>query len=128
MWELIRKLRFSEQSALEYIPVRELSHKLRFQKGLPSSYSALSFPVGTHTKTSRWKADPVELLDSVPHSGFLVDMNQKTAKLLSKYAALKAGDSEQRKLLEKQFKREWLVLNEHQKDRKRQEILKELVK
>lgn len=84
--------------------------------------------MGTHTKPQPQKVDPTELLDSVPHSGFLVDMNQKTAKLLSKYAALKAGDSEQRKLLEKQFKREWLVLNEHEKDRKRQEILKELVK
>ncbi|ASV12570.1 hypothetical protein LEP1GSC161_2413 [Leptospira santarosai str. CBC1416] len=52
---------------------------------------------------------------------FLVDMNQKTAKLLNKYAELKGVSS-------KQIKREWLVLNEHQKDQKRQEILKELVK
>ncbi|ALO27813.1 hypothetical protein KHM19_15170 [Leptospira borgpetersenii] len=52
---------------------------------------------------------------------FLVDMNQKTAKLLNKYAELKGVSS-------KQIKREWLILNEHQKDQKRQEILKELVK
>ncbi|EQA53038.1 hypothetical protein LEP1GSC052_3290 [Leptospira kmetyi serovar Malaysia str. Bejo-Iso9] len=51
----------------------------------------------------------------------MVDMNQKTAKLLNKYAELKGVSS-------KQIKREWLVLNEHQKDQKRQEILKELVK
>ncbi|WP_167882063.1 MULTISPECIES: hypothetical protein [Leptospira] len=48
-------------------------------------------------------------------------MNQKTAKLLKKYAEAKG-------INEKQIKREWLVLNEFQKDQKRQEILKELVK
>lgn len=62
-----------------------------------------------------------ELLDRDSRSDFLVDMNQKTAKLLNKYAELKGVSS-------KQIKREWLVLNEHQKDQKRQEILKELVK
>ncbi|MBM9500842.1 MULTISPECIES: hypothetical protein [Leptospira] len=63
----------------------------------------------------------MELLDRDSVSSFLVDMNQKTAKLLNKYAELKGVSS-------KQIKREWLVLNEHQKDQKRQEILKELVK
>ncbi len=63
----------------------------------------------------------MELLDRDSLSSFLVDMNQKTAKLLNKYAELKGVSS-------KQIKREWLVLNEHQKDQKRQEILKELVK
>ncbi|EPG65310.1 hypothetical protein ACE5IS_10095 [Leptospira wolffii] len=48
-------------------------------------------------------------------------MNQKTAKLLKKYAEAKG-------ISDKQIKREWLVLNETQKDQKRQEILKELVK
>ncbi|AYV55734.1 hypothetical protein EFP84_09575 [Leptospira kmetyi] len=61
------------------------------------------------------------MLDRDSRSVFLVDMNQKTAKLLNKYAELKGVSS-------KQIKREWLVLNEHQKDQKRQEILKELVK
>ncbi|WP_155722273.1 hypothetical protein [Leptospira weilii] len=63
----------------------------------------------------------MELLDRDSLSSFLVDMNQKTAKLLNKYAELKGVSL-------KQIKREWLVLNEHQKDQKRQEILKELVK
>ncbi|AXR60277.1 hypothetical protein DQM68_05690 [Leptospira mayottensis] len=63
----------------------------------------------------------MELLDRDFLFIFLVDMNQKTAKLLNKYAELKGVSS-------KQIKREWLVLNEHQKDQKRQEILKELVK
>ncbi|EMM71829.1 hypothetical protein LEP1GSC038_4069 [Leptospira weilii str. 2006001855] len=63
----------------------------------------------------------MELLDIGSFSSFLVDMNQKTAKLLNKYSELKGISS-------KQIKREWLVLNEHQKDQKRQEILKELVK
>ncbi|WP_167880162.1 hypothetical protein [Leptospira fletcheri] len=48
-------------------------------------------------------------------------MNQKTAKLLKKYAEAKGFS-------EKQLKREWLVLNQQQKDAKRQEILKDLVK
>ncbi len=48
-------------------------------------------------------------------------MNQKTAKLLKKYAEAKG-------INEKQIKREWLVLDQTQKDQKRQEILKELVK
>ncbi|EPG73690.1 hypothetical protein LEP1GSC058_3649 [Leptospira fainei serovar Hurstbridge str. BUT 6] len=48
-------------------------------------------------------------------------MNQKTAKLIKKYAEAKG-------INEKQIKREWLVLNQQQKDAKRQEILKELVK
>ncbi|PJZ71276.1 hypothetical protein CH373_01880 [Leptospira perolatii] len=48
-------------------------------------------------------------------------MNQKTSKLLKKYAEAKG-------ISEKQMKREWLVLNQQQKDKKRQEILKELVK
>ncbi|EQA35646.1 hypothetical protein LEP1GSC050_3636 [Leptospira broomii serovar Hurstbridge str. 5399] len=48
-------------------------------------------------------------------------MNQKTAKLIKKYAEAKG-------ISEKQIKREWLVLNQQQKDAKRQEILKELVK
>ncbi|EMF81674.1 hypothetical protein LEP1GSC188_2369 [Leptospira weilii serovar Topaz str. LT2116] len=61
------------------------------------------------------------VLDRDSLSSFLVDMNQKTAKLLNKYAELKGVSL-------KQIKREWLVLNEHQKDQKRQEILKELVK
>ncbi|AMX57201.1 hypothetical protein LEP1GSC016_3119 [Leptospira borgpetersenii serovar Hardjo-bovis str. Sponselee] len=63
----------------------------------------------------------MELLDRDFLFIFLVDMNQKTAKLLNKYAELKGVSS-------KQIKREWLILNEHQKDQKRQEILKELVK
>ncbi|MCU0823405.1 MAG: hypothetical protein O9301_15850 [Leptospira sp.] len=48
-------------------------------------------------------------------------MNSKTAKILGKYATLK-GTSE------KQLKREWLSLSQNEKDKKRQEILKELVK
>ncbi len=48
-------------------------------------------------------------------------MNQKTAKLLKKFAQAKG-------LSEKDVKREWLVLNEFQKDKKRQEILSSLVK
>ncbi len=61
------------------------------------------------------------MLDNTSLFNFLVGMNQKTAKLLNKYAELKGISS-------KQIKREWLVLNEHQKDQKRQEILKELMK
>lgn len=53
--------------------------------------------------------------------GIWSGMNQKTAKLLKKYAEAKG-------ISDKQIKREWLVLNETQKDQKRQEILKELVK
>ncbi|RHX92423.1 hypothetical protein DLM75_04335 [Leptospira stimsonii] len=77
--------------------------------------------VGTPPEISSPKRFLLELLDRDSVSSFLVDMNQKTAKLLNKYAELKGVSS-------KQIKREWLVLNEHQKDQKRQEILKELVK
>ncbi|MBE7412733.1 MAG: hypothetical protein L6Q54_02055 [Leptospiraceae bacterium] len=48
-------------------------------------------------------------------------MNQKTVKLLKKFAKAKG-------ISEKDIKREWLVLNEFQKDKKRQEILSALVK
>ena len=48
-------------------------------------------------------------------------MNQKTVKLLKKYADLKGIDK-------KQIKREWLSLNEMEKDKKRQEIVSVLVK
>lgn len=48
-------------------------------------------------------------------------MNQKTVKLLKKYADLKGIDK-------KQIKREWLSLNEIEKDKKRQEIVSVLVK
>lgn len=43
-------------------------------------------------------------------------MNQKTAKIIRKYADLKGID-------EKDLKREWKSLNESQKDIKRQEFL-----
>ncbi|WP_167884126.1 hypothetical protein [Leptospira idonii] len=48
-------------------------------------------------------------------------MNSKTAKILGKFATLKG-------VSEKQLKREWLALSHVDKDKKRQEILKELVK
>ncbi|GBF51117.1 hypothetical protein LPTSP4_26480 [Leptospira ryugenii] len=48
-------------------------------------------------------------------------MNSKTAKLLGKYAVQKG-------VSEKQLKREWLSLSQFEKDKKRQEILKEIVK
>jgi coenzyme F420-reducing hydrogenase delta subunit len=48
-------------------------------------------------------------------------MNQKTVKLLKKYADLKGIDK-------KQIKREWLSMNESEKDVKRQEIVSVLVK
>jgi hypothetical protein len=48
-------------------------------------------------------------------------MNQRTAKLLKKYSNLKGVNV-------KQLKREWLSMNESQKDIKRQEYLSVLVK
>lgn len=48
-------------------------------------------------------------------------MNEKTVKLLNKYAELKG-------INKKQIKREWTALNESEKDKKRQEILSTLVK
>lgn len=48
-------------------------------------------------------------------------MNAKTVKILRKYANLKGLDI-------KNLKREWLSLNEFQKDQKRQEYLAALSK
>jgi hypothetical protein len=48
-------------------------------------------------------------------------MNQKTAKVIKKYAELKGINS-------KSLKKEWLSLNESQKDIKRQEYLSALAK
>jgi hypothetical protein len=48
-------------------------------------------------------------------------MNAKTAKIIGKYAILKG-------ISEKQLKRDWLSLSQTDKDKKRQEILKEIVK
>ncbi len=48
-------------------------------------------------------------------------MNQKTAKVLKKFADLKGVDP-------KSLKKEWLSLNESQKDIKRQEYLAALAK
>ncbi|MCZ8157571.1 MAG: hypothetical protein O9264_15720 [Leptospira sp.] len=48
-------------------------------------------------------------------------MNAKTAKIIGKFAILKG-------IPEKQIKREWSSLSQNDKDKKRQEILKELVK
>ncbi|MDZ4728058.1 MAG: hypothetical protein SH817_18030 [Leptospira sp.] len=48
-------------------------------------------------------------------------MNAKTAKILGKYAVLKG-------VSEKQLKREWQSLSQFDKDKKRQDILKEIVK
>lgn len=48
-------------------------------------------------------------------------MNAKTVKILRKYANLKGLDL-------KNLKREWLSLNEFQKDKKRQEYLAALAK
>lgn len=46
-------------------------------------------------------------------------MNEKTAKLLNKYAAAKGSNS-------KELKREWLSLSAKERFQKRQEILKDL--
>lgn len=51
----------------------------------------------------------------------LAFMNQKTVKLLKKYATMKG-------ISEKQIKREWQGQSNLAKDKKRQEMLKELVK
>ncbi len=48
-------------------------------------------------------------------------MNAKTAKLLGKFATQKG-------ISEKQLKRDWMSLPQNEKDKKRQEILKEIVK
>ncbi|ABZ96394.1 MULTISPECIES: hypothetical protein [Leptospira] len=48
-------------------------------------------------------------------------MNAKTAKILGKYATFKG-------VSEKQLKRDWLSLSHIEKDKKRQEILKEIAK
>jgi hypothetical protein len=48
-------------------------------------------------------------------------MNNKTAKLIKKHAELKGINP-------KQAKREWLSLNEFQKDAKRQEVISTLAK
>ncbi len=48
-------------------------------------------------------------------------MNSKTAKIIKKFSDLKGINS-------KQLKREWLSLNESEKDKKRQEFLAALVK
>ncbi|BDA77270.1 hypothetical protein LPTSP3_g02000 [Leptospira kobayashii] len=51
----------------------------------------------------------------------MTGMNAKTAKILGKFATFKG-------VSEKQLKREWQGLSQFDKDKKRQEILKELVK
>jgi hypothetical protein len=48
-------------------------------------------------------------------------MNSKTAKIIKKYSDLKGINV-------KQLKREWLSLNESEKDKKRQEYLTALTK
>jgi len=48
-------------------------------------------------------------------------MNQKTVKLIKKYASLKG-------VSEKQIKLEWMNLNKSERDIKRQEYLSNLVK
>jgi len=48
-------------------------------------------------------------------------MNEKTAKLLRRYATAKGAD-------EKQLKREWTALNSKERFLKRQSIIKELIK
>ncbi|MCG9873941.1 MAG: hypothetical protein MH321_04050 [Leptospiraceae bacterium] len=48
-------------------------------------------------------------------------MNAKTVKLLKKFATLKG-------ISDKQIKREWLGKSPVEKDKKKQEILKELTK
>lgn len=51
----------------------------------------------------------------------LVSMNQKTVKLLKKYADLKG-------LNEEDLKKEWMSLGQHEKSSKRQEILSSFLK
>ena len=51
----------------------------------------------------------------------LVSMNQKTVKLLKKYADLKG-------LNEDDLKKEWMSLGQHEKSSKRQEILSSFLK
>ncbi|WCL49079.1 hypothetical protein [Leptospira sp. GIMC2001] len=48
-------------------------------------------------------------------------MNAKTVKILKKYAALKG-------ISDKQIKREWLGKSQNEKDKKKQEMVKELTK
>ncbi|MCB1157445.1 MAG: hypothetical protein H7A25_03740 [Leptospiraceae bacterium] len=52
-------------------------------------------------------------------------MNQKTAKLIRKYALLKGMDEEK---LKKSLKREWQAMNKFQKDKHRQDMIQALIK
>lgn len=60
-------------------------------------------------------------LDLKKHILEPVPMNAKTVKLLKKFATLKG-------ISDKQIKREWLGKSPVEKDKKKQEILKELTK
>lgn len=52
-------------------------------------------------------------------------MNQKTAKLIRKFAKLKGLDENK---IKRSLKAEWMSKNKFQKDKKRQEMISSLIK